>query len=748
MAPADTARSVILQVLNYSSNNNNPNQWSLNGDGDDDGEGDGPDQTGEWPLPEQPSPTGGRGHSQPLPPGTGTGTEDDDSLAILLPLLLLLTSLLFLLLLFLVFLVFLRRKRGVALRDDSGPTNLEREDDVDGEGGLAGVEQRWLEETEENTRAGYLRGKVWQSQYPPNSLPTDITLSQFLSIQEKGVSAWSFEPDYESNPALIVQSRTEITFLSDGVGMAEEEGGGCCVQSNLPLPKLNEVYYWECKFFEKPETTLVSIGLATKPYPSFRLPGVSKYSIGYFSSDGFKSHSYPFNAQSYGPPLKEGDVLGVGYRPRTGTVFFTRNGKKLEDAYVGLTRHNLFPTVGANAACTIHVNLGQAGFVFIEANVKKWGLAPMMGTLAPPPAYGSERGSILLESAAASHSNNTLPNGRVTVTPPTPPTARSSSSNSAGPSSRRHHHKHRRGPSGSSSNSPGSSSSGVTAPPLVPFSTTAAGAVSALASTSGLNQPARPSPLRHSRQASTLSARSAGSGSGSGSASSRGGAGSDGEDEEGLQNPPTPGLFDVSLHSLHRFPQEEDEEEGDDEDGSSSRSGSSRSVSPSEEGRSGRGGAMSQPSHGRSTSPAPPAYFPVDPNMYPAGVAELMLSDVFGAAASSPSSGGGGGGGGGASGGRTSHGQQQQQLYQSTIAAQQAAAMMAQFQASGSGFSEGRYEGGVAGSSPASSTGAGRQTRGGSSGGGGWWPSSWFASSGASSSAAGSADQQRGSSAV
>jgi hypothetical protein len=30
--------------------------------------------------------------------------------------------------------------------------------------------------------------------------------------------------------------------------------------------------------------------------------------------------------------------------------------------------------------------------------VKKWGLAPSVGTLAPPPAYGSERGSILLEA--------------------------------------------------------------------------------------------------------------------------------------------------------------------------------------------------------------------------------------------------------------------------------------------------------------------------------------------------------------
>jgi len=43
-------------------------------------------------------------------------------------------------------------------------------------------------------------------------------------------------------------------------------------------------------------------------------------------------------------------------------------------------------------------HFGQMGFVFIEANVKKWGLAPMTGSLAPPPPYGSEQGSILLET--------------------------------------------------------------------------------------------------------------------------------------------------------------------------------------------------------------------------------------------------------------------------------------------------------------------------------------------------------------
>lgn len=43
--------------------------------------------------------------------------------------------------------------------------------------------------------------------------------------------------------------------------------------SNLPVPKQNDVYYWEAKIYDKPESTLLSIGMATKPYPLFRLPG-------------------------------------------------------------------------------------------------------------------------------------------------------------------------------------------------------------------------------------------------------------------------------------------------------------------------------------------------------------------------------------------------------------------------------------------------------------------------------------------
>jgi len=262
---------------------------------------------------------------------------------------------------------------------------ISRPGEFDDEQSYLREEEEALEEMDDLQRSEYFRAKAFVQANPPESIQTDISLSQFLAIQEKGVSAWEFEPELEIANC-FVEARTEIEFFDSE----------CSVQSNLPIPKQNEVYYWEAKLYDKPESTLVSIGVTTKPYPLFRLPGLHRYSVAY-TSTGHRRFNQPFHGTTYGPPYVQGDVIGVGYRPRTGTIFFTRNGKKLEDVAHGLKLHNFFPTVGANGPCNVHVNFGQMGFVFIEANVKKWGLAPMTGSLAPPPPYGSEAGSILLE---------------------------------------------------------------------------------------------------------------------------------------------------------------------------------------------------------------------------------------------------------------------------------------------------------------------------------------------------------------
>ncbi|KAF1811832.1 SPRY-domain-containing protein [Eremomyces bilateralis CBS 781.70] len=260
-----------------------------------------------------------------------------------------------------------------------------RPGEYDDEQQFARDEAEALETMEELQRSEYLRAKAFIQANPPESSQTDISLTQYLAIQEKGVSAWEFEPELEIANCFVEQ-RTEVEFFDSE----------CSVQSNLPIPKQNEVYYWEAKIYEKPETSLISIGLTTKPYPLFRLPGFHKHSLAYLST-GVRRHNQPFTPTPYGPPYIQGDVIGVGYRPRTGTIFFTRNGKKLDDVAHGLKSHNFFPTIGANGPCQVHVNFGQLGYVFIEANVKKWGFAPVAGSLAPPPPYGSEQGSILLQ---------------------------------------------------------------------------------------------------------------------------------------------------------------------------------------------------------------------------------------------------------------------------------------------------------------------------------------------------------------
>lgn len=340
-----------------------------------------------------------------MPPPSAMATpapsaaDEPDLLLLLLPMLVLLCALVLMVLTPFLFCIVFRLRGSIALADRDGPVNIAYEEQRESRGAHIAAQQRWVDHVDHATRMGYERAVQWSIQHPTASpRDTDITMQQFLGIQEKGVSAWSFDAAYESNIGAIVSARTEIQFFADSPGMAPSEGGACTMQTNLPVPKMNEVYYWEAKMFSKPASTSIAVGLATKPYPPFRFPGLCKHSVGYFSEDGFKCYNHPFNAHSYGPPYVQGDVVGVGYRPRTGTVFFTRNGRRMEEAYIGMLGHNVFPTVAADGAAEVHVNFGQAGFVLIEANVKRWGLAPMVGTLAPPPAYGQDKDSILIET--------------------------------------------------------------------------------------------------------------------------------------------------------------------------------------------------------------------------------------------------------------------------------------------------------------------------------------------------------------
>ncbi|KAK6464216.1 hypothetical protein DFJ63DRAFT_284322 [Scheffersomyces coipomensis] len=300
--------------------------------------------------------------------------------------------------LFIIFLVssivFFIIKRKLRLNDD----DLSRQEE----------NQAYLE-LNSNELELYLQSKEYLQSIP--YFRGDLTLSQNLSIQEKGVNAYEFIKDSSlTNNDIIILNKFELDFFKNFE---------CSIMTNYPLLMKNDVYYFESKIYSlpNPEETVISIGFSIKPYPWFRLPGRHAHSISY-DSNGYRRYNQPFKFE-YDPPFPKfavGDVIGVGYRVRSGTVFFTRNGKKVNESKIGGHIKNfkiphqgqIFPIIGANNLSTVHVNLGQRGFVFIEANVKNWGLAPIEGNGPAPPAYNKFNGDILLERSEIDDDNNDL----------------------------------------------------------------------------------------------------------------------------------------------------------------------------------------------------------------------------------------------------------------------------------------------------------------------------------------------------
>ncbi|KAL3234844.1 Protein SSH4 [Nakaseomyces bracarensis] len=278
----------------------------------------------------------------------------------------------------------------------------------------------------------YKQGEEFIKQNPPLIIPdsgvrresgahaSDAIINEQTRqyIEEEGALAWEFQPNQNlPNDTIIVENKTEISFLNFNYDAS--------VTTNLPIPCINRVYYCEFKIFELSladnqtslkDNELISFGLSTSPYPYFRLPGRHHHSIAYDSS-GARRFNDSFileeDLANIFPKCEKGDIIGIGYRTRSGTVFFTRNGKKLNEKPIGghikgWRFKYLYPIVGANVPCKIHANFGSYGFVFIEANVKKWGYAKPNGLKMPPPSYEDYVQDTLLESGYEDndHSDN------------------------------------------------------------------------------------------------------------------------------------------------------------------------------------------------------------------------------------------------------------------------------------------------------------------------------------------------------
>lgn len=236
----------------------------------------------------------------------------------------------------------------------------------------------------------FLKGEEFAKLNPPseNARGKTFTKDDDIIIKDCGINAFEFEQENDILSArFIVEDRTEVNFLNNDTSYST-----ATAVLNFPLPTKNrtpDTIYFEVKVYEFASdvpNSHFAIGLVTKPYPShFRLPGYNNFSLAYESTGNLKINKpFPTPLQQHNgeqsmfnahvlPPLQQSDIVGFGYVVTSGTLFITRNGKKLMDIMKGCYL-DLYPAIGCfSTNAKFQANFGQMGFVWIEANVRRYG---------------------------------------------------------------------------------------------------------------------------------------------------------------------------------------------------------------------------------------------------------------------------------------------------------------------------------------------------------------------------------------
>jgi hypothetical protein len=136
-------------------------------------------------------------------------------------------------------------------------------------------------------------------------------------------------------------------------------------QTNLALPRQQELVYFEMTIRKQDTNTLLAVGLAKRKFKSDKYPGKVQGSVGYWSDgnswvwSGKEALSTAHNSL----PYKQGDTVGIGYMRGSNSVFFTHNGTLMYTTEL-LYEEPLFPTVSSNGPCELIINIGQDDYLY------------------------------------------------------------------------------------------------------------------------------------------------------------------------------------------------------------------------------------------------------------------------------------------------------------------------------------------------------------------------------------------------
>ncbi|KAJ1862781.1 Protein ssh4 [Coemansia sp. RSA 2703] len=229
----------------------------------------------------------------------------------------------------------------------------------------------------------------YRDMHPIDESKGNIVGEELEYVIEHGASAWVFAPSVE-NTGVTINSGIEIEFSGEEQSLI----------SNLQFPNEQRVYYFEVRLDELPENTNVAVGIAMKSYPPLRMAGWAKNSVAYHTANGVVYYSHPLDSCRKCPRAHTSDTIGVGWRPRSGKMFFAINGAIVCHVRTPWIQNRLYPIVSADGPCKINVNVGTRAFVLSHANMRYWGLGPPEGARPPPPLYHHASESMLLDAAS------------------------------------------------------------------------------------------------------------------------------------------------------------------------------------------------------------------------------------------------------------------------------------------------------------------------------------------------------------
>ncbi|CAB5344710.1 unnamed protein product [Rhizophagus irregularis] len=191
-------------------------------------------------------------------------------------------------------------------------------------------------------------------------LKSEISVSEYISVKHDKNTLKTVEISFNAESDVMIQTNYPLpnVFIKD--------------TSSVTLsPSLSiEYYYYEITILSNHhiDETIIAIGFAPKNHSIYRLPGCDTHSVGFHSDEGRTFHNEGYTGSKYAEKWGEiNDVIGCGYCPSIGQVFFTMNGKNLGIAFTGLF-HPWYPTIGSNGVCSLKVNFGQEEFKYKEAN--------------------------------------------------------------------------------------------------------------------------------------------------------------------------------------------------------------------------------------------------------------------------------------------------------------------------------------------------------------------------------------------